>query len=278
MSRVGPIGNVPQRGGQITDEVRVVMDVVKQKTGGDLDPLLAKKIVEVASAKEPRRKLLKRAFRENAGSNLPDELLSEILGNVNEKSGVIYRQKRPMNRQAAYVKFVSENRQKLGRPAGPNAVHNADKDSVAKVIAESFLRRPSVLKWTNDLPRTDDVWTDLAAYYNKVRDQTQDTSVERRDMTTGYVRNPSTGRKNKIGNLSAKQAQKLKVFKRKKCGPDGNVEFLCYWGLADDGVCKRCRVSSLPRGMRNTPQKPFWSSKPSEAKKLAPRETVPTGP
>ena len=96
-------------------------------------------------------------------------------------------------RQAAYLKFVSDNRQKLGRPAGPTAVPKADNDPVAKDFAENFLRRSAVSKWAKDLPRTGDVWTDLAAYYTKVRDQTQDTSVQRKDKTTvsrpvvGYV-------------------------------------------------------------------------------------------
>lgn len=251
---------------QVSDEARVVMDMALKLTGQTMDPLLSELIAE--DAKDSRGNLLKKAFKKR-GLNLPDEILSEIFTKVNEKPGVTYRQKRPMNPQAAYVKFVSDNHRELGRDKGLGAVRSRENDTKAKNLAREFLMSNEVSRWSSR--ESGNLWNDLAIYYNKVRDKTQDTSVVRRDKTTGYVRNPSTGRMNKIENLSAKQAQKLKVFKRKKCGPDGYVDqFLCYWGLAGDGVCKRCRVSSLPPDERNL-SVPFWSNKKPQARGLRPR-------
>ena len=202
-----------------------LQDVTKRLTGQTMDPFMA--------------------------SDFQDGLLRDAATD-NEKKFV---QKRPMNAQAAYLKFVRDN----GMPI--------TKDRNTHAIAIKAARQ---LFGINDR----NVWEGLAKHYTEQRNLEGGGMKQLKTLKTGYVRDPITRRRKKISNLTAKDAQRLGVSKRNRvCKERGGIftQVLCYMGMAPDGSCKRCRIDSLPKGMRNDPKKPFWSEKKPEARALTPR-------
>ena len=208
-----------------------LQDVTKRLTGQTMDPFMA--------------------------LDFQDGLLRDAAAKENEK---IFVQKGPINAQAAYLKFVRDN--------GMPITKDRNTHTIAKRAAiELFGHHILAIGRGN-------VWEGLAKHYTEQRNRAGGGMKPLKTLKTGYVRDPQTRRRKKISNLTAKDAQRLGVLKRNRvCKERGGIftQVLCYMGMAPDGSCKRCRIDSLPKGMRKDTEKPFWSEKKPEARALTPR-------